>query len=29
VDPTQVLPQVPVEVKEDLMLEVRPIKIID
>jgi hypothetical protein len=29
VDPTQVLPQVPVEVKEDLKLEVRPIKIID
>jgi hypothetical protein len=29
VDPTRVLPQVPVEVKEDLMLEVRPTKILD
>jgi hypothetical protein len=28
-DPTRVLPQVPVEVKEDLTLEVRPIKILD
>jgi hypothetical protein len=29
VDPSRVLPQVPVEVKEDLTLEVRPIKILD
>ena len=29
VDPLRVLPQVPVEVKEDLTLEVRPIKILD
>ena len=29
VDPSRVLPQMPVEVKEDLTLEVRPIKILD
>jgi len=29
VDPTRILPQVPVEVKEDLMLELRPIRILD
>ena len=29
VDPSRVLPQVPVEVKEDLTLEVRPIKILN
>ena len=29
VDPSRVLPQVLVEVKEDLTLEVRPIKILD
>ena len=29
VDSTQVLPQVPVEVKEDLTLEMRPIRILD
>jgi hypothetical protein len=29
VEPTQVLPQVPVEVKKDLTLKVRPIKILD
>jgi len=29
VDPSRVLPQVPVEIKEDLTLEVRPIKILD
>jgi hypothetical protein len=29
VDPLRVLPQVPVEVKEDLTLEVRPIKILN
>jgi len=29
IDPWRVLPQVPVEVKEDLTLEVRPIKILD
>jgi len=28
-DPTWVLPQVPVEIKEDLTLEVRPVKILD
>jgi hypothetical protein len=29
VDPSRVLPQVPIEVKEDLTLEVRSIKILD
>jgi len=29
VDPAQILPQVPVEVKEDLTLELRPIRILD
>jgi hypothetical protein len=29
VDPTRILPQVPVEVKEDLMLELRPARILD
>jgi hypothetical protein len=29
VDPTRILPQVPVEVKEDLALELRPIRILD
>ena len=29
VDPARILPQVPVEVKEDLTLELRPIKILD
>jgi hypothetical protein len=29
VDPTQILPQVPVEVNEDLTLELRPIRILD
>jgi hypothetical protein len=29
VDPTRILPQVPVEVKEDLTLELRPIRILD
>ena len=29
VDPTRILPQVSVEVKEDLMLELRPIRILD
>jgi len=29
IDPSRVLPQVPVEVKEDLTFEVRPIKILD
>jgi len=29
VDPARVLPQVPVEVKEDLTLELRPIRILD
>ena len=28
-DPTRVLPQVSVEVKEDLTLEVKPIRILD
>ena len=29
VDPSQVLPPIPIEVREDLTLETRPIKIID
>jgi hypothetical protein len=29
VDPARILPQVPVEVKEDLTLELRPIRILD
>jgi hypothetical protein len=29
VDPTRVLPQVPLEVKEDLTLKLRPTKILD
>ena len=29
VDPSRILPQVPVEVKEDLTLELRPIRILD
>jgi hypothetical protein len=29
VDPTRVLPQIPVEVKEELTFEVKPIKILD
>jgi len=29
VDPAQILPQVSVEVKEDLMLELKPIRILD
>ena len=29
VDPTRILPLVPVEVKEDLTLELRPIRILD
>ena len=29
VDPTRILPQVLVEVKEDLALELRPIRILD
>ena len=29
VDPTRILPQVPVEVKEDLTLELRPIRILE
>ena len=29
IDPLRVLPQVPVEIKEDLTLEVRPIKILE
>ena len=29
VDPTRILPKVPVEVKEDLTLEMRPIRILD
>ena len=29
VDPSWILPQVPVEVKEDLTLELRPIRILD
>jgi hypothetical protein len=29
VDPARVLPQIPVEVKEDLTLELRPIRILD
>jgi hypothetical protein len=28
VDPTRILPQVPVEVKEDLTLELRPVRIL-
>ena len=28
-DPTRILPKVPVEVKEDLTLEMRPIRILD
>ena len=29
IDPTQVLPQVPIEIEEDLTLEVKPVKILD
>jgi hypothetical protein len=29
VDPARILPQVPVEVKEDLTLELRPVRILD
>jgi hypothetical protein len=28
-DPARILPQVPIEVKEDLTLELRPIRILD
>ena len=29
IDPTRILPQVPLYIKEDLTLEVRPVKILD
>ena len=29
VDPTRILPQIPVEVKEDLTMEMRPVRILD